>query len=182
MGLTYCCMSKPKEENNPSDLKNYQERIDLIKKKNLDFSGRSEHLEDHFNNRDDEESLLNFDDTDMGRYDIFEHKFPFYRMDVNGFTFHVDAAMIDQSDDKERAQFIEKVALESLAKEFTNYSYKWAELNGKETGLSRFLRSSCLFESEGEAVDISVFDLKILGILLCKGSDKEKFFELWSLI
>ena len=131
----------------------------------------------------------------MGRYDAFEHRFPFHRIDVNWFTLHVDSAMLDKSKDKQRAQFIQKVSIKNLAVEFCSLD-SWAELNGDQTNLTKFLRAVCPFLEDEEKSDnqflklpkdekfqdLSVFDLKVLGIILCHGSDEEKLFELYSLI
>ena len=61
---------------------------------------RSDHLEDHSVGQDYIDTI-NVDEEDFGRYKTFEHKFPFYRMDVNGFIFHIDHAMIDSEKDEE---------------------------------------------------------------------------------
>ena len=54
----------------------------------VDISTRWAH---HVNDREIDPANL----KKLGRYSQFEKKFPFYKMDVNGFILHINKAMVE---------------------------------------------------------------------------------------
>ena len=111
MGLSYCCTSKAENQNDSDfksknyveDLENKKPNLGALKERHLHCDNRSEQLDDHSCTKDDVAPLISFDNTDFGRYEIFEHRFPFYRMDVNGFIYHIDTAMVNTCKENTRA-------------------------------------------------------------------------------
>ena len=50
-------------------------------------------LDDHNYDKDDRDEISPKQLAKMERYERFDHRFPFYKMDVNGFVFHVKVAV-----------------------------------------------------------------------------------------
>ena len=62
----------------------------------------------------------------MDKFQRFEYRFPFYKMDVNGFILHVKQAMKMHQPDLHLFQ-INAVDLVSLQKAFSSFD-SWSEL------------------------------------------------------
>lgn len=142
-------------------------------------------LKDHSENKDDVSSISKFKLNQMDIYERLEYRFPFYKMDVNGFSQHVKEAMKIYQPDKILLQ-ITSVNLESLQKAFKNYN-SWKDLNNKESEFVQFLNEVCPHTSDNpydqEGINIfNVNKLRLLGILWCDGSPKEKSFEFYDVL
>lgn len=57
------------------------------------FKTDSKFINDHHLDKDDRKPLTKQQFGMMDRYQQFEHKFPFYLMDVNGYIMHIKEAM-----------------------------------------------------------------------------------------
>ena len=86
----------------------------------------------------------------MDRYSQFEVKFPFYRMDVNGFFFHVSEAIDFYCKENKIVKPLAKAAvdfvkLEHLQEALKDYS-TWDELQNENSGLVQMLIGQCKFQ------------------------------------
>lgn len=73
---------------------------------------------------------------------MFEYKFPFYRMDVNGFTFLVRQASHSQCPEHETPHEIKVVSLKALQLAFSNHAY-WNDINNEKSELCQFILEVC---------------------------------------
>lgn len=119
-----------------------------------------------------------------------EKFFPFYKMDVNGFVFHVNEAIKLYADQAKVTSNnaivnIDFVTLGCLQEAFGLY-HSWDDLKKEDSQLVRFLIDVCPYEGiQAKQVKEVKFDerrLKLLGFLLCNGDDQEKCEELFDII
>jgi len=96
-------------------------------------------------------------------------------MDVDGYIFRIKQAMILEEPEKgEKIWLVKHVSLRSLQKAFAPHE-SWHELNDGESPFVKFLNDIAL-EENGK---YSVFVLRVICILWCEGSAKEKTTEFY---
>jgi hypothetical protein len=78
---------------------------------------------------------------------MFEHKFPFYRMDVNGFRYIVHKAALSQCPSHDTPHEIKVVTMKALQEAFSNHAY-WNEINNEKGELHQFLLEVCKPDDE----------------------------------
>ena len=100
-----------------------------------------EMVADHKSNADDVKTISRSKLEKMDMYERFEYKFPFYKMDVNGYIVHIKEAMKMHMPDKMLFN-IQTVDLESLQKAFKNYK-SWNGLKDPESEFVKFLKEAC---------------------------------------
>jgi hypothetical protein len=100
-----------------------------------------EMVSDHKSNADDVKNISKSKLQKMDMYERLEYRFPFYKMDVNGYIVHVKEAMKMHMPDKMLFN-IHSVDLESLQKAFKNYK-SWADLNDPDSEFVKFLKDTC---------------------------------------
>ena len=111
----------------------------------------------------------------LNRYQRFEKKFPFYLMDVNGFTMRLRQAMVTESPDT-LLRDIHTISIEGLARAFSSHD-SWKELGNPGSEFVKFLKMACADDDHPEL--ISLFKLRCIGVLWCDGSPEEKATELY---
>lgn len=128
----------------------------------------------------------------LDRYSQFEKTFPFYLMDVNGFIFHVNEAILAYCQENHITQkhaiaMVDFVKLQNLQKVLAKYT-AWSDLNNPQSKLVMFLQQTCKYEGDMR-VKVSMNDvlldeakLKVMGILFCKGSNQERAMEFFDCI
>ena len=140
-----------------------------------------EMVSDHKSNADDVKTISKSKLEKMDMYERLEYRFPFYKMDVNGYIVHIKEAMKLFMPDKLLFN-IKSVDLESLQTAFKNYK-SWDDLNDPDSDFVKFLKETCSSENPYEEKTLfSVQKLRNLGILWCNGSAKEKAFEFYDVI
>ena len=72
-------------------IKRQKTKLDKFAEKGIINDARE--LHDHNFDKDDVEEISQKQLMKMERYERFDHRFPFYKMDVNGFIFHVKVAV-----------------------------------------------------------------------------------------
>lgn len=145
---------------------------------------------------DDVKEVKNYDKLD--RYEKFEKLFPFWRMDANAFAMyvkqavHIDVKNNRHPDHKERNLVdseilgIKVVSIQALAEAFQRHT-SWNDLSDSNSNFVQYLRDVCTIPEEDKpqhSFDVEFIDihkLKVLGLLLCEGSTKEKAFELYDI-
>ena len=96
---------------------------------------------DHSLNKDDVKEISQSKLKAMDRIQRFEYRFPFYRMDVNGYQMHIKQAM--KLFQPNLATFDIKVFdLECLQKAFSAYS-SWSDLDNLTSDFVLFLKETC---------------------------------------
>jgi hypothetical protein len=111
----------------------------------------------------------------LNKYQQFEHLFPFYQMDVNGYIYRIKEALaLEEPDKGTHVYLVKQVSLENLQKVFAPHA-SWNELNDKDSKFVKFLNTVA-----GEEIGkFNVFTLRVLSILWCEGSSKEKATEFY---
>lgn len=151
-------------------------------------------IQDHNLKGDDVTEVKNYHRLD--RYQKFEKLFPFWRMDINGFMMYVkEAVHVDVQNQRHpgHQQYnavdsailgIKIVSIEALAAAFSNHA-SWADLADPNSYFVQYLKDNCGVADEDLPVGhydcnfIDIQKLKLMAILLCEGSPKEKAFELY---
>ena len=126
-------------------------------------------LED-MDDKDDVEEISPKKLMKMERYERFDHRFPFYKMDVNGFIFHVKVAVdkareynsnvsasISARSRKSSAKSAYKtemynfkyVNLADLAQEFYPFQ-SWNDLASAESELVQMLKYACKYDPKSQ--------------------------------
>ena len=161
----------------------------LMQKGNyVNLEGISDH---NMYGKDDVPELTYMQLQNFDRFTQFEKHFPFYRMDVNGFIFHINEAINMYCESEgiitpHAKAHIDFVQYKYLKQEFSKYT-SWKELNNPKSHLVLFLHKQ---KYDGELTgalkkDEIILDelrLKLLGVLLCKGDAIEKSQELFDAI
>ena len=114
----------------------------------------------------------------LDRYDKFEKVFPFYRMDVNGYILRVKEAMQLEHPTKLLYEQ-DHVELPNLQLSFKVHE-SWNDLEDENSALVKFLNDTCVYDKGPKVNKFCSWKLRVLGILWCEGSNKEKVFELYS--
>jgi hypothetical protein len=154
MGSLFCCCSK---SGNNQD-------------KEYDELAYEEDLENFNRNGPDAPEVSSIKLALMNNQEKFEHHFPFYRMDVNGYVYLIKLALIEENPDMENTlENATSVKLSSLQKQFKNHDY-WSDLNNEGSDLVKFLKEVC-GAADGNLDQIK---MRILGILWCCGEESEK--------
>lgn len=147
-------------------------------------------IQDHnFEGEDDVPEIQASKLKDMDRYEQFEKYYPFYRMDVNGFIFHLNEAIANCA---EKEGFRSVTQIDFIRLKDLQYGFKlyktWGAFQDAQSELVLFLHKYCRYEgnmvSEERKEEEVIFDelkVKILGILWCKGSPEEKAKELYDI-
>ena len=81
-----CCQyRKPRKDS-------FENKIKTVESKKLKVE-RKEMYDHDSDGGDDVEEITPFQLKKLGRYQQFEKQFPFYKMDVNGYIFHINDAI-----------------------------------------------------------------------------------------
>lgn len=127
--------------------------------------------------------------------DRFTKIFPFYRMDINGFSLRTKQAKKLYADRRgiTRYETIIEVRLSDLQEVFKPHE-SWNALNDPNSKFVQFLKETCKPDKEDlEAGDmeedddvnnphISILHLRCIGLLWCEGTKKEKAFEFYDML
>ena len=132
----------------------------------------------------------------LDRFCQFDKRFPFYKMDVNGFVEEINKALEGDSHQlnkvgdksKQRPTTVEIISLSSLQRSFSKFD-SWSQLNVSDSEFVKFLKLACPLDGDETGSDsnnpyeqcYSVFKLKSIGILHCDGSPEERATELFNL-
>ena len=92
MGI-FCCRSNKREQL----CKDEKYAYDILTPEGLD---------DFHDHGPDVEAICDESWLKLNRYEKFEHHFPFYRMDVNGFCFLIRTATLSEHSDIEESKFL----------------------------------------------------------------------------
>ena len=96
-------------------------------------------------------------------------------MDVNGYIVRIKEALaLEEPENAGRIYVVKEVSLASLQKAFAPHS-SWSDLNDEDSKFVRFL-NAVAGEENGK---YNVFTLRVLSILWCEGSHKEKATEFY---
>ena len=119
---------------------------------------------------------------EMDVYQRFEHYFPFYRMDVNGYMNLLKKACKITHPDKAEHE-VKDVSLTALREVFSKHK-SWSALNDEESEFVRFLEATCEFlcSEVPEETHFSTRKLRALGLLWCEGDPNEKVVEFYDII
>ena len=184
MGVCHNCSTNCCDGNELDDART-MEKIVQLQKQGIQVN--IDDIRDHnLVGGDDVESIQTRKLRRMERYSRFEKYFPFYKMDINGYIFHVNQAVHYDWSEKNDPHFnikkLEVVSLRSLQRAFEDYK-SWRDLNNENSDFVRFLSKFCpekceLDDSVREHHFFSIHKLKMLGILHCQGGYSEKIKEL----
>ena len=83
----------------------------------------------------------------VDRYHMFDFRFPFYKMNVNGFIFHIKTAAnkMRAAESDTPLYNIDQVSLYNLQLSFSDFE-SWSDLKNEESDLVRYLKSMCMGE------------------------------------
>lgn len=111
----------------------------------------------------------------LNRYQKFEKLFPFYLMDVNGFM-HLVQKGAKQENPEMKIWHIKTISIQALATAFNKHD-SWKDLKSMESDFVKFLMSVCC--DDEDTSKLSIFKLRLIGILWCDGDKTEKVVELF---
>jgi len=114
----------------------------------------------------------------LDRYQKFDKKFPFYRMDINGYALRIKEAMQIEANEAGATNIfnIHTIKLATLQNVFELHA-SWSDLKNEKSDFVQFLNAVCA--EEGSPNVFSTTKLRVLGLLWCEGGDKEKAFEFY---
>lgn len=144
MGACHNCNTNFCDGNELDDAKT-MEKIVLLRNQGIEVDINA--IRDHnLVGGDDVESIQTKNLRRMERYTRFEKYFPFYKMDINGFIFHVNQAMhydwCEKNDPHLNIKKLDCVSLRALRKAFEDYS-SWRDLNNDRSDFIQFLSKFC---------------------------------------
>jgi hypothetical protein len=128
-------------------------------------------LEDFNRTGDDAKKLTSAQLAKLNRYQKFEKYFPFYLMDVNGFMH-----LVREGSKSKNLWRIQTISLSAMAEAFKNHD-SWKDLQNSESKFVQFLKEVCGDDEDAEK--LSIFKLRLVGLLWCLGDPLEKATELY---
>ena len=134
-------------------------------------------IKDHNLNDDDVKEIKDSKLSKMDQFERFQYKFPFYRMDVNGYIMHIKEAMKLYKPDSILMQ-IHEVDLPSLQSAFKSFQ-SWGDLNDENSQFVQFLNDNM---SDNHDFIFDVRKIKCLGVQWCDGSNKERVQEFYDIV
>ena len=147
-----------------------------------DISVKADFLADANMSGDDRDKITKKELKKLDRYQKFEHYFPFYLMDINGYNLLLKTARVNTYKDANppiHEYNVKDIAYAELKDVFKNHE-SWNDLNDENSELMKFLKETCLYEgspAEGADMRFSSHMLRIIGLLWCEGDTEEKVVE-----
>ena len=154
-------------------------------------------LKDFNAHGDDVKEIAQSKFAKLDRASKMEKMFPFYRMDVNGYSLRIrEAREIMAIKNSTAFSKVEEVNLNALQFVFKTHT-SWSDMQNLSSAFVSFLKDACpcddheeeqdMSEEEGpllnaEEFHLSVFKLRCLGLLWCDGKPEEKAFEFYDML
>ena len=90
----------------------------------------------------DRDELTVMEKKNLNPVQLFEKKFPFYRMDVNGFTFLLRKARDMDHPDHDAIHEVVDISLTNVQKAFINHAY-WNDIQNENSELVKLILELC---------------------------------------